>query len=138
MGVESFLLADALVGIMAQRLVRRLCKECRVERYAEEHEKITLNIPTSKDIKIYDAAGCHLCGDSGYYGRIGVYEIMAISPKLKVAISKQATTEEIRDIGISEGMNTLRMSAIKHVLEGTTTIAEMLKISFENTGGLAK
>jgi type IV pilus assembly protein PilB len=85
-------------------------------------------------VTIYDAGGCHLCGDSGYYGRIGVYEIMVVSPKLKTAISKMATTEEIRDLGIAEGMNTLRMSASKHVLEGTTTVAEMLKISFDNTG----
>ncbi|MCL2638874.1 MAG: GspE/PulE family protein [Oscillospiraceae bacterium] len=138
MGVESFLLADALVGIMAQRLVRRLCKACRVHRLAKDHEKISLNVPVEQELMIYDAGACHLCGDSGYYGRIGVYEIMAISPKLKTAISKMATTEEIRDIGIAEGMNTLRMSAIKHVLDGVTTVSEMLKISFENTGGQAQ
>ena len=131
MGVESFLLADALVGIMAQRLVRRLCTACRSERQATEREKLTLNISDNRNVMIHDAVGCHLCGDSGYYGRIGVYEIMAISPKLKTAISKMATTEEIRDIGIEEGMHTLRMSASKLVLEGVTTIAEMLKISFE-------
>jgi type IV pilus assembly protein PilB len=131
MGVESFLLADALVGIMAQRLVRRLCTQCRKPRPAKEHEKISLGVPAGKDVTIYEPVGCHLCDESGYYGRIGVYEIMEVSVKLKVAISKMATTEEIRDIAIQEGMNTLHMSASKHVLEGVTTFAEMIKISFE-------
>lgn len=131
MGVESFLLADALVGIMAQRLVRRLCTTCRVQRLAKDHEKITLNVPIEQELMIYDAAGCNLCAESGYYGRIGVYEIMDISPRLKTAISKMKTTEELRDIAVEEGMNTLRMSATKYVLEGMTTISEMLKITFD-------
>jgi type IV pilus assembly protein PilB len=131
MGVESFLLADALAGIVAQRLVRRLCTACRSERLATEHEKITLNVLIEQELTIYDSVGCHLCGESGYYGRIGTYEIMVISPALKTAISKMKTTEEIRDIGIEEGMKTLRMSATDHVLNGITTISEMLKISFD-------
>jgi len=131
MGVESFLLADALVGIMAQRLVRRLCTACKIQRAATEHEKISMGIPPEQEVTVYDPGSCHMCGESGYYGRIGVYEIMDISPRLKTAISKMATTEEIRDLAIEEGMNTLRMSAIKQVLEGVTTISEMQRISFD-------
>jgi type IV pilus assembly protein PilB len=131
MGIESFLLADALAGIIAQRLVRRLCTACRRERPAKEHEKLTLARPVETPLMIYEAVGCHLCGESGYYGRIGVYEMMAITPALKTAISKAATTEEIRDLAITEGMNTLRMSAANQVLEGITTVSEMVKIAME-------
>jgi type IV pilus assembly protein PilB len=131
MGVESFLLADALVGIIAQRLVRRLCTSCRRPRPAKEHEKISLNIPVEQDLTIYDPVGCHLCAETGYYGRIGVYEIMDISSRLRTAITRAEPTETLRDIAVEEGMHTLRMSAGDYVLSGMTTLSEMRKVAFE-------
>lgn len=131
MGVESFLLADSLVGIMAQRLVRRLCTACRKARPATEEEKHILGVPTDEERTVYDPVGCPLCGDTGYYGRIGVYEIMEITPKLRHIISTHGTTEDIRDAALSEGMHTLRMSAAEYVLDGTTSLPEMLRITFE-------
>ena len=131
MGVESFLLADSLVGVIAQRLVRRLCTACRKSRQATEEEKLILGVPVEDEYTIYDPVGCSLCGDTGYYGRIGVYEIMEISPSLKHIISNHGTTEQIKDTAISEGLHTLHMSAAEYVLEGITTIPEMVKISFE-------
>lgn len=131
MGIEPFLIADSVVGVIAQRLVRRLCPNCRRSRQATDSEKILLGIPLEQNQIIYDAVGCSLCAETGYYGRIGVFEIMTITPQIKKAIANRATTEEIKGIALQSGMNTLRMSAAKYVLDGTTTIPEMLKITFE-------
>ncbi|NCB51799.1 MAG: type II secretion system protein GspE [Clostridia bacterium] len=131
MGIESFLLADSLVGVIAQRLVRRLCTACRRQRPATEDEKIILGIPLDKEALIYESVGCSLCGETGYYGRIGVYEIMEISPKLRHVISTRGSTELIKETALSEGMHTLHISAAEYVLDGITTISEMVKISFE-------
>ena len=131
MGIESFLLADSLVGIVAQRLVRRLCTACRQERPATPEEKEILGVSPDEEVSVHEPGGCQLCNDTGYFGRIGVYEIMEVTPNIRRAISNRATTEEIRDIAASEGMHTLHHSATEYVLDGMTTIAEMLKVSFE-------
>ncbi|NLT14205.1 MAG: Flp pilus assembly complex ATPase component TadA [Clostridiales bacterium] len=131
MGVESFLLADSLVGVIAQRLVRRLCTSCRRQRPATEQEKELLNAPLDQPLMIYVPTGCHLCGDTGYYGRIGIYEIMEITPALKRIIADKGTTEQIKEQAIRDGMHTLRMSASEYVIDGTTSISEMVKVSFE-------
>ncbi|MGI5970414.1 MAG: GspE/PulE family protein [Oscillospiraceae bacterium] len=131
MGVESYLIADSVVGVIAQRLVRRLCTACRRPRPANEFEKIQMGIPEDEELTIYDAVGCHLCSDTGYYGRIGVYEIMEITPALKHIIAARGTTEQIKEVALKEGMSTLRMSASEYVRDGITTFSEMLKVSFE-------
>ncbi|MDR0905909.1 MAG: Flp pilus assembly complex ATPase component TadA [Oscillospiraceae bacterium] len=131
MGIEPFLLADSLVGVLAQRLIRRLCENCRTAHDATEEERRLLNVPPERELTLYEPAGCSLCGDTGYYGRIGVYEIMDVSPEIRRVISARGTTEQIRDIAISEGMHTLRKSASDYVLDGVTSLAEMLKVAFE-------
>lgn len=131
MGVEAFLLADSLVGVIAQRLVRRLCTACRKQRPATEHEKTLLGLAPNMPLMIYAPAGCQLCGETGYYGRIGVYEIMEVTPALKRIIAAKGTTEQIREQAIKDGMHTLRMSASEYVIDGTTSISEMVKVSFE-------
>jgi type IV pilus assembly protein PilB len=130
MGIESYLIADATIGVIAQRLVRKLCS-CKKSRYATMDEKALLEIDPSTEQLIYEPCGCGLCNDSGYYGRIGVYEIMPITPKLREIISKHGTADDISEVALSEGMNTLRMSVAKYVLDGTTTLSEMKRISFE-------
>ena len=130
MGVESYLLADSLVGVIAQRLVRKLCPQCKSERSASTEEKRLLGKTSDEEVIIYDPVGCPLCSETGYYGRIGVYEIMEISGNLKRIIATKGSTNAIQDTAISEGMKTLHMSASKYVLDGTTTITEMLRISF--------
>jgi len=131
MGVESFLLADSLVGVIAQRLVRRLCTNCREQRPATAQEKELLGVDPSQPVTIYAPCGCHLCGETGYYGRIGVYEIMEITPQLRRIIAAKGTTEQIKEQAIADGMHTLRRSASDYVLDGTTSISEMIKVSFE-------
>ncbi len=131
MGVESYLLADSIVGIIAQRLVRRLCPECKKARQATIEEKIILNVSEDAECKIYEPVGCSKCDNIGYKGRIGVYEIMEVTHSLQNIIAKQQNADTIKAAAITEGMKTLRMSATEFVLEGTTSISEMKKVSFD-------
>ena len=131
MGIEPYIIGDALVGVIAQRLVRRLCQACKQPRLASEAEKKALRVEDlSEDVVIYEPKGCPLCNDTGYSGRIGVYEMMAVSPALQVVIAKGATADVIEKKALEEGMSTLRMSAGRHVLNGITSIEEMKKITY--------
>ena len=131
MGIEPYLLGDSLVGIIAQRLVRRLCPECKESYEADEEEKRILKVPQNEPLKLYKACGCEACGNTGYYGRIGVYEIMPISRKIKNLIASGANADEITAQAVTEGMNTLRMSASNYVKQGLTSFSEMMKITYE-------
>ena len=131
MGLESYLIADSVVGIVAQRLVRRLCPACKTPVQAEPDEKKLMNIPENQDVTIYRPCGCPQCGETGYKGRIGVYEIMVMSQELKRIISKKEGTDKLKERALAEGMRTLRMSATEYVLDGTTSFNEMLRVSFD-------
>lgn len=131
MGVESYLIADATVGIIAQRLVRRLCPKCKKAVKADGDTKEILNVDPSADVTVYEPCGCPECDNTGYRGRIGVYEIMEITRELKPLISHKASAEEIKQMAISQGMHTLRMSATRYVLDGITSVSEMTKVSFD-------
>ncbi|MEG2427812.1 MAG: ATPase, T2SS/T4P/T4SS family [Clostridium sp.] len=130
MGVESYLIADALVGIVAQRLVRRLCR-CKHPREAEAAEKIELGVKEEADLTIWEPTGCQICGYTGYYGRIGVYEMMPMSAALREAVVKKSTSAHIKEIAVREGMTTLKESTAQLVKEGVTSIQEMHKIACE-------
>jgi len=131
MGLESYLIADSVVGIIAQRLVRRLCTTCKKPRLAESEEKLAMGVPETQELTIYEPCGCPQCNNTGFKGRIGVYEIMQMSPTLKRIISKKEGIEKLKDQAMSEGMRTLRMSAAAYVEEGITSFNEMLRVSFE-------
>ena len=131
MGIEPYLLADSIVGIIAQRLVRRLCPVCKKAVKATDDQKELLMQPKDKELTIYEPCGCPQCDNTGFKGRIGVYEIMQISPELKHVISHNGTAEEIKEVALKQGMNTLRMSASRYVVEGITCISEMTKVSFD-------
>lgn len=130
MGIESYLIADSLVGIIAQRLVRKLC-DCKMPKEASAAEKEMLGLNPDEPFTVYEPCGCKLCNGTGYYGRLGIYEIMKITPSIKRLISKHADAEAIKNQAISEGMNTLKMAATNAVKEGVTTIAEMVKATYE-------
>lgn len=131
MGIEPYLLADSVVGIIAQRLVRRLCPSCKREKLADAEEKELLGLASEEEVKIYEPCGCEKCDGTGYRGRIGVYEILEMTPALKRIISKGGGAEEIKEQALTEGMHTLRMSATEYVLDGTTSVSEMIKVSFD-------
>ena len=131
MGIESYLIADSVIGVIAQRLVRRLCPHCKKPRQASEEEKEFMGCNPEKQITIYDSCGCNQCDNTGYIGRIGVYEIMQVTPKLKNIISKRMGADAIKEQALKEGMHTLRMSATEYVLDGTTSYEEMMRVSFD-------
>lgn len=132
MGMESYLIGDALVGVIAQRLVRRLCPECKRLTYATEEEKRLLGVTTIGEVPIYEPVGCEACGDTGYHGRIGVYEIMPVTNDLRIKIAAGARADEIKEQAVSEGMNTLSVSAARLCVEGVTSFKEALKIAYES------
>lgn len=132
MGMESYLIGDALVGVIAQRLVRRLCPECKKLVYATEEEKKLLGVNTMEELPIYEPVGCESCGETGYHGRIGVYEIMPVTNDLRIKIAAGARADEIKEQAVSEGMDTLSVSAAKLCIQGVTSFREALKIAYES------
>ena len=130
MGVEPYLLGDSLVGIIAQRLVRRLCPDCKRTVVATEEDKRKMKVALTEELNICEPVGCPSCDNAGYRGRIGIYEIMTITPNVKRLIAAGATAEEIKAAAEAEGMSTLRNSAAKYVREGVTSIAEMMKATY--------
>lgn len=131
MGIEPYLIADSTIGVIAQRLVRRLCPECKRKKKADAEELELLMLEPDADVTIYEPCGCPKCDGTGFKGRIGVYEIMEVTQPLKTIISKKGSAEDIKNKALEEGMNTLRMSATKYVLEGITSVQEMMRVSFD-------
>ena len=131
MGIEPYLIADAAVGVIAQRLVRRLCPDCKKARKAGRDDLRLLMRSPDEDIILYEPCGCPRCEGTGFRGRIGVYEIMEVTQQLKAIINKGGSAEEIKRKALEEGMSTLRMSAAEYVLDGTTSISEMMRAAFE-------
>jgi type IV pilus assembly protein PilB len=131
MGIESYLIADSVVGIIAQRLVRRLCPACKKPKQATRDEKTMMNIPADQELTIYEPCGCPQCSNTGFKGRIGVYEIMNMTQELRRVISKREGAERLKEEAMKQGMRTLRMSATEYVLEGITAFSEMVRVSFD-------
>ena len=131
MGVERYLIADSVVGVIAQRLVRKLCPHCRKKRPATEEEKRLLKQDTYKEMEIYEPTGCDLCNHTGYFGRTGVFEIMEVNEEIRDLIAEGGSSEELENAARRAGMCTLHDNGIRYVLEGITSIEEMLKVSYE-------
>lgn len=131
MGIESYLIADSVIGVIAQRLVRRLCPECKRPHIATPDEKRFMGQPEDKELTIYEPCGCPKCDNTGYKGRIGVYEIMKMTPTLRKIISKREGAEVLKEKAMEEGMRTLRISGSEYVMDGITSFAELVKISFD-------
>ncbi|TCL55595.1 type IV pilus assembly protein PilB [Kineothrix alysoides] len=131
MGIEPYLIADSVVGIIAQRLVRRMCPACKKAVSASEEDRELLGAGKDEPLTVYEACGCTKCDNTGYKGRIGVYEIMEVTPELKKIISKRSNADQIKDQALKDGMKTLRMEAGFYVRQGITSMQEMKKVSFE-------
>jgi len=131
MGVENYLIADSVVGIIAKRLVRTLCPQCKRPHKLLPHERQFLELTEEEaaHATVFEAFGCQRCNGTGYFERTGVYEMMEINPELRHHIAQSASTEVLRDTAIQCGMKTLRQSARRLVLEGVTTISEMQRIA---------
>ncbi len=132
MGLESYLIADSVIGVIAQRLVRRLCPHCKKERIATPEELKIMDLDPNQHLTMYSPVGCGKCDNTGYRGRIGVYEIMTITPELQRIISSKQGVEKIKEQALRDGMSTLHMSATQYVIEGMTSYEEMLRVSFDS------
>jgi type IV pilus assembly protein PilB len=129
MGLESFNVASALNLVSAQRLARRICPNCKVEATYEGEYLKAARVPLDWVSKhtLYKGEGCDRCDGTGYKGRCGFYEVMIMSPALRRAIMQEASTDDLRDVAISEGMLTLRDDGMKKVERGVTTLDELVK-----------
>ena len=131
MGIEPFLVTSAVNLILAQRLVRRICPDCRTESQALPQELLQLGIPESEaaDFKVFKGAGCRTCGDTGYKGRRAIYEVMPLTDELKEFVLQGYSAIELKREAVKLGMATLRTSGIAKIREGVTTIDEILRVT---------
>ena len=132
-GAEPFVIASALVGVVAQRLVRRLCIHCRRQYTPPPDVLRALNIPESEAaaIPFYKSVGCDQCNHTGYRGRIGIYEVMRVTDKLRRLISTKAPEDQIREAAVTGGMITLGEDGLAKVKSGVTTAEELLRVVTE-------
>lgn len=129
MGIKPYLVATSVVGVMAQRLVRRICSNCMEEYEASIYEKELLGQDVNKPLILHRGKGCGYCNETGYSGRIGIYEIMEITRKHREFINLGENSDILRDISIENGMKTLESECKELVLSGITTVEELSTIS---------
>jgi type IV pilus assembly protein PilB len=128
MGLEPFNVAGALNCVTAQRLVRRICQNCKqVVTYPADLIESAKLTEEHKQLTFYRGKGCERCSGSGYKGRAGLYEVMHVSPDIRRLIMHSASTDELREQGLAEGMLTLRMDGMLKVSRGVTTLEEVIK-----------
>ena len=129
MGIEAFNVASAVNLVVAQRLVRRICKECKAEgQYTDvELSALGTDLVSLRRIKFMKGTGCDACSGTGYKGRAGLYEVMALSPELRRMILRAASVADIQEQAVKEGMLTLRMDGMKKIERGVTTLEEVVK-----------
>jgi len=132
MGVEGYLVASVLEGVLAQRLVRRICPGCRVPDTPSKADLDALGIDAPPDVTLFRGKGCEECRGTGYRGRSGIYELFVLDEDARSLILRRASTRDIRQHAIQRGMATLRMDGWKRACEGATTVEEILRVTQED------
>jgi general secretion pathway protein E len=127
-GVPAFLLASTINGIIAQRLLRRICQECKHESLLTDDEVVYLGLE-KKEYKVWEGKGCDACRGTGYKGRTGIFEVLELTDQLKAKITDRADMEAIYAIAKADGMVTLRELAIQKLMEGETTFNEIVAVT---------
>ena len=129
MGVEPFLVASTVEGVMAQRLVRTICPDCKVEFYPEHHE-VPKDFPqVDGPLKLWKGAGCRACRQTGFRGRSGIYELMVTGDTIRDMVVERVNASAIRNQALKEGMLTLRQDGWRKVLQGKTTLDEVARVT---------
>lgn len=128
MGVEPYLVSSATVGVIAQRLVRRVCQRCKTEYTPADNERRLLGL--DGDAKLYHGTGCNFCDHTGYKGRIAIHEILLMNREMREMVDKELPADELRAQAIKDGTMTLQQSCRELVLNGTTTLDEMLRVTY--------
>ncbi|MDB5245560.1 MAG: Type secretion system protein GspE [Parcubacteria group bacterium] len=135
MHIEPYLIASTVRLVIAQRLVRRICKDCTypIHLSPEERASFTNSESTEDDLPLiaYKGRGCAFCNESGYRGRVGIYELLPISAPIQEAINRRATAREVRAVAASLGIRSMDTDGLKKVADGETTIEEILRIRYE-------
>jgi general secretion pathway protein E len=126
MGVENYLVSSTLIGVMAQRLVRRICPECR--RTVSVSPDLRQHLPPDCD-HLYEGAGCETCGGTGYRGRLAVFELMRVNDEIRELIMAHATARDIKEAALRRGMKTLRDDGIMKAVRGDTTVSEVFRVT---------
>jgi type IV pilus assembly protein PilB len=129
MGIEAFLIASSVMGVIGQRLLRRICDSCK-QPYEPNSEEMALfhhHLPNSGKTLFFHGAGCNDCSQTGYRDRIGVYELLKISPAIRQLVVEHATTERVRQCAIDEGMRPMIAEAVNLVEADITTVAEVIR-----------
>ncbi len=129
MGIETFLTASAVDCVVAQRLARRLCPSCKRRIVIPKAALVEAGVPVYTDVEAYEPAGCGHCNQSGYRGRVGIYSVMGLSPKLKEMTIAQSAEPEIAAVAREEGMHTLREDGVAKVRGGQTSLEEVLRVT---------
>jgi type IV pilus assembly protein PilB len=129
MGIEPFLIATSVRLVIAQRLVRRICKDCKVEETLSSEELRLLEITEqeAKGMKFYKGAGCTVCSQTGYKGRVAIHQVLPVTDAIRKLIVDRATPDEIEKVSIAEGVHNLRMNALEKLKAGVTTAQEVIK-----------
>ncbi|MGL5749610.1 MAG: GspE/PulE family protein, partial [Paraclostridium sp.] len=130
MNIDSFLITSSLVGVISQRLIRKICPDCKYSYEATVGEKKALRVPMDYPLTLHKGEGCEKCNGTGYKGRMGVYEFLQVTKPLRNLIDKDAKADDIVEKAKDMGMKTMRDDAADKVLKGITTIEEMLKTTF--------
>ncbi|NLY78189.1 MAG: type II/IV secretion system protein [Tissierellia bacterium] len=129
MGVEPYLVSAAIVGVISQRLVKKLCDYCKEPYSASYSEKILLGLDPEEDVILFKAKGCNRC-NNGYYGRIAVHEIMIINEEIRRIINAERGIDELRELAIKSGMSTIMDNSVELALKGISSLDEILRICF--------
>jgi type II secretory ATPase GspE/PulE/Tfp pilus assembly ATPase PilB-like protein len=133
MGVEPFLVSSSLLGVLAQRLIRKVCEKCR-QQYTPSKELLTtlgLEGKTGPDIKFSRGKGCSICNQTGYKGRIGIFELLLNSSSIQELILRRSSADQIRKVAREEGMTLLRQAAIDKLFAGITSAEEVIRVTQE-------
>jgi type IV pilus assembly protein PilB len=131
MGIEPFLVTASVNLVLAQRLARKICEECRTEMNVDRSVLVDVGVPENElaGFRVFKGAGCRTCGGTGYKGRIALYEVMPFTERLKELVLQGVSTAELKDEMIREGVATLRMAGIEKIKAGVTTIDEVLRVT---------
>lgn len=134
MGIEPFLISSAVILILAQRLIRKICMDCREPVKVHPQLLIDLGIPPdeARSFQVYKGKGCSICNNTGYKGRLGLYEVMPMKEEIKELVLSRASNSEIKKEAIRLGMKTLRQSGVSKIKDGVTTIEEVLRSTIED------
>jgi len=131
MGVENYLVSSCLEGVLAQRLVRKICTHCKEEVELDEHTLRLMSLEDTAEVKTFRGRGCKECNFSGYRGRIGIFELLVVNDDIRRMILAKTSANVIRQKAIEQGMKTLRQDGWDKVLEGITTVEEVLRVTQE-------